>query len=167
MLCSFPNREPRHNRQSTSVEIRSFSFRLFASRTGVHVDLHADRHFDNFWSLPSHLRSPLKRNGILPDRSNDRTTPEIAQADFLHAPSCNGSNETNPAAHPKTGMKSGTRSKGKRNSRNRDYDNFKARTDCEQQDRLRAKSETEWDDQTSSLEFALGFGAIEPEGIKR
>lgn len=99
MLCSFPNREPRHNRQSTSVEIRSFSFRLFASRTGVHVDLHADRHFDNFWSLPSHLRSPLKRNGRLPYRSNDRTTPEIAQADFLHAPLCNGSNETNPAAH--------------------------------------------------------------------
>ena len=37
--------------------------RLFAGRTGVHVDFHADRHFDDFWSLPSHFRSPLEPHG--------------------------------------------------------------------------------------------------------
>jgi hypothetical protein len=48
--------------------IRSCRFRLFASRTGVHVDFHANRHFNDFWSPPGHLRSPLERNGRLPYR---------------------------------------------------------------------------------------------------
>ena len=46
-------------RQSTSVEIRNCRYRLFASRTGVHINFHANRHFDDFWSLPSHFRSPF------------------------------------------------------------------------------------------------------------
>jgi hypothetical protein len=32
--------------------------RLFAGRAGVHVDFHADRHFDDFRGLPGHFRSP-------------------------------------------------------------------------------------------------------------
>jgi hypothetical protein len=40
--------------------------RLFARRAGVHVDLHAHRYFDDFWSLPSHLRSPPAPSRVLP-----------------------------------------------------------------------------------------------------
>jgi hypothetical protein len=31
---------------------------LLARRAGVHVDLHANRHFNDLWSLPSHRGSP-------------------------------------------------------------------------------------------------------------
>jgi hypothetical protein len=74
-------RKLRRNRQSTSVAIRSCRFRLFAGRAGVHVDFHANRHFNDFWSLPSHFRSPLsRRDGRLSSRRKDRTAPKIAQA---------------------------------------------------------------------------------------
>jgi hypothetical protein len=53
-----PIRELGHNRRSTSVEIGSCRLRLFASRAGVHVDFHANGHFDDFWSFPGHLCSP-------------------------------------------------------------------------------------------------------------
>ena len=74
-----PERSSRHIRQSSSVEIWSRRCRLFAGRTDVHVDLHANRHFDNSWSLPGHFRSPLERNGRLPNLRNDRTTLKIVQ----------------------------------------------------------------------------------------
>jgi hypothetical protein len=54
MLRAVSEGELCHNRRSTSVEIRNCRFRLFAGRAGVHVDFHADRHFNNFWSLPGH-----------------------------------------------------------------------------------------------------------------
>ncbi len=41
--------------------MRSCRNDLFAGRAGVHVDFHAHRHFDDFGSLPGHLRSPLAR----------------------------------------------------------------------------------------------------------
>jgi hypothetical protein len=74
------SRGPRHDRQSTSMEIGSVRLRLFASRAGIHVDFHADRHFDDLWSLPRHFGSPLEQNGRLPHRYKDKTTLEIAQA---------------------------------------------------------------------------------------
>jgi hypothetical protein len=59
------------------------SQRLFARRASVHVDLHANRHFDYFWSLPGHLRSPLGRDGRCRTENKDRTPPKIAQASAL------------------------------------------------------------------------------------
>jgi hypothetical protein len=53
----------RHKAASTSMEITSSRVRLFASRAGVHVDFHADRHFDDFWSLPGHFGSPFHPYG--------------------------------------------------------------------------------------------------------
>jgi hypothetical protein len=47
---------------TTGIHLRQkcgLSQRLFARRAGVHIDLHADRHFDDPWSLPGHLGSPL------------------------------------------------------------------------------------------------------------
>jgi hypothetical protein len=46
--------------------------RLLAGRAGVHVDFHANRHFDNFWSLPSHFNSPSRAG-----RWNFRTETRI------------------------------------------------------------------------------------------
>ena len=34
---------------------------LFACGTGVHVDFHANRHFDNLRSFPNHFRPPIRR----------------------------------------------------------------------------------------------------------
>ena len=65
---------------STSVELRSCRKRLFARRTRVHVDFHANRHFDDFRSLPGHFVSPIERDGRLPYQYKDRATPKIAQA---------------------------------------------------------------------------------------
>jgi hypothetical protein len=33
--------------------------RLLPRRASVHVDFHADRHFDDLWSLPSHFGLPV------------------------------------------------------------------------------------------------------------
>ena len=45
---------------------RSFRCGLFARSAGVHVDFHAHRHFDNFWSFPGHFILPsLARNSAL------------------------------------------------------------------------------------------------------
>ena len=33
--------------------------RLFACGAGVHVDFHANRHFDNLRSFPGHSKSPI------------------------------------------------------------------------------------------------------------
>jgi hypothetical protein len=54
---------------STPAEMRSCCKDLFASRARVHVDFHAHRNFDNFWSLPSHFRSPLAPNGSMPHQA--------------------------------------------------------------------------------------------------
>lgn len=62
------DREQHHDRRSIPAEIRGAVARLFAGRTGVHVDFHANRHFNDFWSLPSHFRSPLERHGDLPNQ---------------------------------------------------------------------------------------------------
>jgi hypothetical protein len=40
--------------------------RLFAGRAGVHVDFHANRHFDDLGGLPGHFRSPSNRDDFLP-----------------------------------------------------------------------------------------------------
>jgi hypothetical protein len=40
--------------------------RLFAGRAGVHVDFHANRHFDDLGGLPGHCRSPSNRDDFLP-----------------------------------------------------------------------------------------------------
>jgi hypothetical protein len=42
---------------------------LLARRAGVHVDLHAHRHFNDLWSFPSHL-------GLPRDGANTRTDHE-------------------------------------------------------------------------------------------
>ena len=68
------------NGRSTSVELRNCRCRLFASRASIHVDFHADRHFDDFWSLPSHPRSPRERATPCRPRKDDRAAPQIAQA---------------------------------------------------------------------------------------
>jgi hypothetical protein len=56
------------------------AFRLFASRAGVHVDFHANRHFDDLWSLPGHFRSPFEQHGNPRTESIDMATHEAAQA---------------------------------------------------------------------------------------
>jgi hypothetical protein len=38
--------------------MRSCCELLFAGRAGVHIDFHADRHFDDLRRLPGHFRSP-------------------------------------------------------------------------------------------------------------
>jgi hypothetical protein len=85
MCTRSPDRERCHSWRSTSVEIRSCRERLFARRAGVHVDFHANRHFDDFWSFPSHSVLLLEQDGRLPYRNKDRITPKIAQAGIMHA----------------------------------------------------------------------------------
>ena len=80
MLCAIPGAGVCHDMRSTSVEIRSFRSRLFASRAGVHVNFHANRHFNDSWSLPSHPRSPCQRATLCRPRNEDRAAPNIAQA---------------------------------------------------------------------------------------
>jgi hypothetical protein len=42
---------------------------LLARRAGVHVDLHANRHFNDLWSLPSHLGLPSDGATLAPSRT--------------------------------------------------------------------------------------------------
>jgi hypothetical protein len=51
------------------------AFRLFASSAGVHVDFHANRHFDDLWSLPGHFQVPFRteRQTAAPASEYDRT----------------------------------------------------------------------------------------------
>src|SRR3569832_305536 len=78
-----PQRLPRP-RQVTAGAGQNAS-RLLACRAGVHIDLHAYRHFDDLWSFPSHLgllstgakrshqREP-KTDGGLAQESRSRTS---------------------------------------------------------------------------------------------
>jgi hypothetical protein len=67
----------RHERHSTSgnasrpeVHLQNVkqSDRLLAGGARIHVDFHADRHFDDLWGLPGHFGSP----------SQNRTTTVLA-----------------------------------------------------------------------------------------
>jgi hypothetical protein len=87
-VASRPGAERCRNRRSTSVAMRSCREALFASRTGVHVDFHAHRHFDNFRSLPSHFSSPSRTERQIAVGEKDRTTPQTVQAGILHAQCC-------------------------------------------------------------------------------
>jgi hypothetical protein len=42
---------------------------LLARRAGVHVDLHANRHFNDLWSLPSHWGLPSDGATLAPSRT--------------------------------------------------------------------------------------------------
>jgi hypothetical protein len=62
-----PCGERRHSQQSTSVKMLIRRKRLFAGRAGVHIDFHADRHFDDLWGLPGHFADLLlNRDDFLP-----------------------------------------------------------------------------------------------------
>ena len=71
-----PERKHRHSGQSTSVEMRSCRKNLSAGRTSVHVDFHANRHFDDFRSLPNHFSSP-SRTGRQNLRTEKRIEPPL------------------------------------------------------------------------------------------
>ena len=82
------------HRRPTSVEIGSCRLGLFARRAGVHVDFHANRHFHDFWSFPSHLRSPYQMARQIAAPNKNRAAPPIAQAGIcsghLLVPDLNG-----------------------------------------------------------------------------
>jgi hypothetical protein len=48
----------RHSRQSTLLKKDALYCRLLAGGAGIHVDFHADRHFDDLWCFPGHFGSP-------------------------------------------------------------------------------------------------------------
>jgi len=47
-----------HSRQSTLFKKNALCCRLLAGSAGIHVDFHADRHFDNLGCFPGHFGSP-------------------------------------------------------------------------------------------------------------
>jgi hypothetical protein len=57
-------------------KIRHCRFRLFAGRAGVHVDFHANRHFNDFWSLPGHFGLSLS-NGTAGCHPVKRIEPHL------------------------------------------------------------------------------------------
>jgi hypothetical protein len=81
-----------------------------------------------------------EQHGRLSRQDKDRITPRIAQAGILHGQhsECRGSNQSEQICGAQSKFVSGG-----------------------------AQSEQEQDGQASSLKLALGFGAIEAEGIKR
>jgi hypothetical protein len=48
----------RHSRQSTLFKKMLAYCRLLAGSAGIHVDFHADRHFDDLRCFPGHFGSP-------------------------------------------------------------------------------------------------------------
>ena len=44
----------------------SYCSRLFAGRASIHVDFHANRHFDDLWRLPGHYGLLLERDDFRP-----------------------------------------------------------------------------------------------------
>jgi hypothetical protein len=48
----------RHSRQSTLFKKDALYCRLLAGSAGIHVDFHADRHFDDLRCFPGHFGSP-------------------------------------------------------------------------------------------------------------
>jgi hypothetical protein len=61
---------------------------LFARRAGVHVDFHADRHFNDLRCLPGHYSLP--HVAVRSPREKSRTAPKLAQAGILSAGSNRG-----------------------------------------------------------------------------
>jgi hypothetical protein len=57
------------------------ALRLLACRAGVHIDLHANRHFNDLWSFPSHL-------GLLSDGANTQHHLERKTAEGSAQVSC-------------------------------------------------------------------------------
>jgi hypothetical protein len=55
----FLGRLPRLESRSPLEPSRSSRCGLFARRAGVHIDLHAYRHFGNFRSFPGHSEPPM------------------------------------------------------------------------------------------------------------
>jgi hypothetical protein len=55
--------QARHSRQSTLFKKDALYCRLLAGSAGIHVDFHADRHFDDLWCFPGHFGSPW----VIPD----------------------------------------------------------------------------------------------------
>src|SRR4051794_31635069 len=75
-----PSKRPRPQGWARSTILGAVvSTRLFARGAGVHVDFHADRHFDDFWSFPGH-RGLLIFVARALRRQQPRTMPAAAQA---------------------------------------------------------------------------------------
>jgi hypothetical protein len=70
---------------STCVKTSNYRSRLLAGRARIHIDFHADRHFDDLWGLPGHLALLVNRtNSALLDKllRNENFASEI----FCHQP---------------------------------------------------------------------------------
>ena len=53
-----------HARKSTCVNVK-LRRRLLAGGASVHIDFHADRHFDDLGGLPGHFGSPCNRTNFV------------------------------------------------------------------------------------------------------
>jgi hypothetical protein len=51
----------RHSRQSTLFKKDALYCRLLAGSAGIHVDFHADRHFNDLRCFPGHFGSPCMK----------------------------------------------------------------------------------------------------------
>ena len=56
----------RHARRATLGQNVKQSGRLLAGGTRIHVDFHADRHFDDFWCFPGHFGFSLQMDELPP-----------------------------------------------------------------------------------------------------
>jgi hypothetical protein len=59
-----------HPRRSTLFKNEAVASCLLAGGARIHVDFHADRHFDDLWCLPGHFGSPCsnRTNAALPNK---------------------------------------------------------------------------------------------------
>jgi hypothetical protein len=55
--------------QQLAAGVGQNTSQLLARRAGVHIDLHANRHFNDLWSLPSHWGLPSDGATLAPSRT--------------------------------------------------------------------------------------------------
>jgi hypothetical protein len=71
----------------------SYRDRLLARGTRIHVDFHADRHFDDFRGFPGHFGSPCKQDEFSP-----RGVKLVGIENFASEIFCDGQLRVNAAA---------------------------------------------------------------------
>src|SRR5579862_2976603 len=82
-----------HSRPSTFFTRMLVCRRLLASGAGIHVDFHANRHFDDLRCFPGHFGSPKRETGRTPPYPQSKYRSESSPAEsfgagFGHAKYC-------------------------------------------------------------------------------
>jgi len=65
--------------------MQNYRSRLFAGRAGIHVDFHANRHFDDLWCFPGHSKSPSRAGRFSPSSGKLLRFEKFASEIFLFA----------------------------------------------------------------------------------